>query len=187
MIFTAAQAASYDRLQLQAERVEQLALFVTDENSARQWLRQELDPSTGHGSQTYGELQPRFVQQLHQSKYEDLPELLIILEQNFLRDDSGCWYIPDPENAADLEKLRENALLRDFNDYLKTKGKLKVFRSEAIQAGFSKCWRERQYETIVQVAERLPEAVLQEDPKLKIYYDNAFSRAAKQPKQERLI
>ena len=43
MVFTAAQAASYDKLRLQAERVEQLALFVTDESSARQWLRQELE------------------------------------------------------------------------------------------------------------------------------------------------
>lgn len=187
MVFTAAQAAAYDKLRLQAERVEQLALFVTDEDSARQWLRQELAPETGHGAQTYGELQPRFVQKLHQSKFEALPELLELLKESFIQDESGRWYVPDPEEASDLEKLRQNALLREFNEYLKTKGKLKVFRSEAVRAGFSKCWHERAYDTIVEIAERIPESVLQEDPKLKMYYDNALSRASKQPKQEKLL
>jgi hypothetical protein len=142
---------------MQAERVEQLALFVTDESSARQWLRQELEKNP----HTYGDLQPKFVQQLHQSKYEDLPELKVILEQAFLQDEKGRWYVPDPERAADLEKLRQNALLREFNEYRKSKGRLKIFRSEAIRAGFSHAWREREYDVIVEVAERMPESVLQ--------------------------
>ncbi|NMC28851.1 MAG: hypothetical protein GYA45_02120 [Pelolinea sp.] len=35
--------------------------------------------------------------------------------------------------------------------------------------------------------ERLPEQALQEDPKLKLYYDNALNRAPAEIKQERLI
>ncbi len=183
MVFTAAQAAAYDKLRLQAERVEQLALFVTDESSARQWLRQELE----HEPKTYGDLQPKFVQKLHQSKYEDLPELKVILEQAFLQDDKGRWYVPDPERAADLEKLRQNALLREFNEYHKGKGRLKVFRSEAIRAGFSNAWRERDYDVIVEIAERMPESVLQEDQQLLMYYHNASLRQSSQPKQENLL
>jgi 16S rRNA G966 N2-methylase RsmD/predicted RNA-binding Zn-ribbon protein involved in translation (DUF1610 family) len=183
MVFTAAQAASYDKLRLQAERVEQLALFVTDESSARQWLRQELE----HEPKTYGDLQPKFVQQLHQSKYEDLPELKVILEQAFLQDEKGRWYVPDPERAADLEKLRQNALLREFNEYRKGKGRLKVFRSEAVRAGFSNAWREREYDVIVEIAERMPESVLQEDQQLLMYYHNAGLRQSSQPKQENLL
>jgi len=183
MVFTAAQAAAYDKLRLQAERVEQLALFVTDESSARQWLRQELE----HEPKTYGDLQPKFVQQLHQSKYEDLPELKVILEQAFLQDDKGRWYVPDPERAADLEKLRQNALLREFNEYRKSKGRLKVFRSEAVRAGFSNAWREREYDVIVEIAERMPESVLQEDQQLLMYYHNAGLRQSSQPKQENLL
>jgi len=183
MVFTAAQAAAYDKLRLQAERVEQLALFVTDESSARQWLRQELE----HEPKTYGDLQPKFVQQLHQSKYEDLPELKVILEQAFLQDDKGRWYVPDPERAADLEKLRQNALLREFNEYRKGKGRLKVFRSEAIRAGFSNAWREREYSIIVEIAERMPESVLQEDQQLLMYYHNAGLRQSSEPRQENLL
>jgi hypothetical protein len=183
MVFTAAQAAAYDKLRLQAERVEQLALFVTDENSARQWLRQELEREP----QTYGDIQPRFVQKLRQSKYEDLPELKILLEQSFIKDSQGKWHVPDPDNAAHLEQLRQNALLREFNEYRKSKGRLKIFRSEAIRAGFSHAWRERDYDVIVEIAERMPESVLQEDQHLLMYYHNASLRQSSQPKQENLL
>jgi len=183
MVFTSAQAAAYDKLRLQAERVEQLALFVTDESSARQWLRQELEREP----QTYGDIQPKFVQQLHQSKYEDLPELKIIMEQSFVKDEKGLWCVPDPDNAAHLEQLRLTALLKEFNEYLKGKGRLKVFRSEAIRAGFGHAWRERDYDVIVEIAERIPESVLQEDQQLLMYYHNASLRQSSQPKQEKLL
>ncbi|MEI7845474.1 MAG: DNA methyltransferase [Chloroflexota bacterium] len=183
MVFTPAQAAAYDKLRLQAERVEQLALFVTDESSARQWLRQELE----HEPATYGDIMPKFMQALHQAKYEALPELKIILEQSFIKDAQDRWCVPDLDNAAHLEQLRQTALLREFNEYRKSKGRLKVFRSEAVRSGFSNAWREREYDIIVQIAERLPETVLQEDQQLLMYYHNASLRQSGQPKQEALL
>ena len=177
MYFTPEQAAEYDRRRLQAERVGQLALIVTDERSAIQWLRQELDPSTGSGPQTYQQLQPKFLRELHKSQHEKLPELRDLLEENFLQDDAGRWYVPDPQKQEDLERLREKSLLREFNTYLKGKGRLRVFRTEAIRAGFSKAWRERDYATILKVAERLPARVIEEDPNLLMYVDNARLRS----------
>ena len=56
-----------------------------------------------------------------------------------------------------------------------------------MRAGFSNAWKERQYALIVQIAERLPEQALQEDAKLKMYYDNALGRAERQPRQESLL
>ena len=50
---------------------------------------------------------------------------------------------------------------------------IKQFRTEAVKAGFKQAWNNRDYGQIVQVAERLPEAVLQEDNALLMYYDNA--------------
>jgi hypothetical protein len=187
MYFTPAQAADYDKLRMKAERVEQLALFVTDEKSAMQWLRQALNPAFGGQPQTYQDLQPKFLQQLHQERHEILPELHEILDENFLQDETECWYTPDPEHQADLEKLRERLLFREFTEYRKGRGKLRIFRSEAVRAGFSLAWRERDYTTILEVAERLPEQVLQEDPALKMYYDNALHRASHKPKQEQLF
>jgi rubredoxin len=187
MVFAAAQATTYDQLRLKAERVQQLTLFVTDEASAIQWLMGELNVETGFGPQTYSQIQPKFLMQWHPEKFEKLPELQVILEQSFLRDDKECWYVPDADNAGHLEALRERDLLHEFSQYLAGTGKIKVFRAEAVKAGFSKAWSNHEYNTIIKVAERLPEQALQEDPKLKLYYDNALNRAPKEINQERLI
>ena len=51
-----------------------------------------------------------------------------------------------------------------------------MFRSEAIRVGFAKLWKDKDYATIVSIAERLPEATIQEDPNLLMYYDISLSR-----------
>jgi len=187
MYFTPGQAAEYDKRRLGAQKVEQLSLFVNDEKSAIQWLQRELDQVTGTGPQTYQDLQPKFLRELHQARYEALPELHVMLEDNFLQKLGGRWYVPDPEKQADLEALRQRSLLREFNEYLQNKGRLKVFRSEAVRAGFSHYWKERDYNTIMKVADRLPSNVLEEDQQLLMYVHNASLRQSHQPKQERLL
>ena len=88
------------------------------------------------------------------------------------------WYVPDPNKAGDLEKLRERSLLKEFEDYRTSSQKrLKVFRLEAVRAGFKKAWQERDYATIITVARKVPENVLQEDPKLLMWYDQALTRS----------
>ena len=116
------------------------------------------------------------MRELYRAGYELLPELRDILEANFLQDDDGRWYVPDPARAQDLEKLRERSLLREFREYVVGRGRLKLFRSEAVRAGFRDAWRRRDYAVIVAVAQRLPERVVQEDPDLLMYYDNALMR-----------
>jgi predicted RNA methylase len=87
------------------------------------------------------------------------------------------WYVPDPNKAGDIEKLRERALLKEFTEYRDTgQKKLKVFRLEAVRAGFRKAWQDRDYATIIAVANKIPEEVLQEDPKLLMWYDQALTR-----------
>lgn len=170
MYFSVDQVHEYDRKRMKAKRVEQASLFVHDERSAIQWLRRELSQEP----QTYQDIMPNFLQELYKEKHEDLPELSKILEQNFLQDGESRWYIPDSSREADLEKLREKALLREFQEYKEAKGRLRLFRSEAVRTGFSKCWQEGDYETIVEVAEKLPIKILQEEPTLLMYYDNAI-------------
>jgi hypothetical protein len=88
------------------------------------------------------------------------------------------WYVPDPNKAGDLEKLRERALLREFEAYrAASQRKLKVFRLEAVRAGFKRAWQERDYATIISVAEKIPDRVLQEDQKLLMWYDQAVTRS----------
>jgi len=90
------------------------------------------------------------------------------------------WYVPDPRKAGDLEKLREKALLKEFEEYKKAKKKLKVFRLEAVRAGFKKAWQERDYSVIIAVAEKIPTNVLEEDPKLLMWYDQAITRMGRE-------
>jgi len=172
MYFLPDQVNQYDekRFKMDLDNV-QLSLVVTDEKSAIQWLYRELSTP-----QTYQEIQPKFIKQLHQQRYEKMPELKEILEENFLQDEEERWYVPDLSKASDLAKLRQKRLLKEFEEYAKGTGKLKVFRMEAIRAGFEKCWKERDFATIVKVARRLPESVVQEDPAVLMYYDNALSK-----------
>ncbi|ESZ65717.1 DNA methyltransferase [Mesorhizobium sp. L103C131B0] len=87
------------------------------------------------------------------------------------------WYVPDPGKQGDLEKLREKALLTEFETYKDAKErKLKLFRTEAVRAGFKAAYDGQEYKVIVSVAAKLPENVLQEDEKLLMYYDVASMR-----------
>ncbi len=178
MYFLPDQVAEYDSARMRLGRVAQLALFVSDEKSAIQWLRQQLTPELGGELQTFAELQPKFMQIARSiAKHEQMPDLGEILEQNFLEDASGKWYSPDPSKATDLERLRLKSLLREFNEYVQAKGKLKQFRTEAVRAGFAEAYKKREYKIILEVAARLPESVLHEDPDLLMYFDTATLRA----------
>jgi hypothetical protein len=87
--------------------------------------------------------------------------------------------VPDPNKAGDLEKMSERALLKEFEEYKHTKKKLKVFRLEAVRAGFKQLWQQRTneaYKIIIDVAEKIPNNVLEEDPKLLMWYDQAVTR-----------
>ncbi len=91
------------------------------------------------------------------------------------------WYVPNPNQAADLEKLREKALLREFQEYRESsQRKLKVFRLEAVKTGFKKAWQDKDYRTIVDVADKLPEQVVQEDPKILMWYNQAVTRVGRE-------
>ena len=208
MYFLPEQVAEYDKKRMKVKEVLQLQLFVTDEASAIQWLKQQLTKKP----QTFQELHPQFLKEIAGwQKHEKPLELSELLEQNFLRYDGkgevpsqihsylssnfkelrnlpkdderlrakakDRWYVPDPNKTSDLEKLRERALLREFEEYRESKQKrLKVFRLEAVRAGFKKAWQERDYATIIAVARKIPENVLQEDPKLLMWYDQALTR-----------
>ena len=208
MYFLPDQAAQYDKKRMKVKDVLQLQLFVSDEASAIQWLKQQLIKKP----QTFQDIHPQFLKKISGwQKHEKLPELSEMLEQNFLRydskgevpspihsylssnfkelrnlakDDSALkakaqnrWYVPDPNKADDLERLRERALLREFDEYLhSTQKKLKVFRLEALRAGFKKAWQEHDYARIIDTSNKIPESILQEDPKLLMWYDQALTR-----------
>lgn len=173
MYFLPDQVNEYDLARASADVEEvQLAYLVIDEKSAIQWLYNELKEP-----KTYQDIMPEFMKAMQAlDKHEKMPELAEILEENFLKDSDEKWYIPDLTKSGDIAKLREKNLLKEFQEYLESKGKLKVFRSEAVRVGFAKLWKDKDYKSIVSVAERLPEKIIQEDPNLLMYYDISLSR-----------
>lgn len=208
MYFLPEQVTIYDRKRTTVAELRQLSLFVNDEASSIQWVRQRLQDRP----LSFQDLQPQFMRELQAwAKHEETVELKVVLEQNFLhydghgpvpsqihsylstnfkdlrglaKDDRRLvdkardrWYVPEPGKQADLDQLRDRALLREFGEYeASTQRRIKVFRTEAVRAGFRACWQRQDYATIVQVGERLPDAVLQEDEKLLMYYDGATTR-----------
>lgn len=201
MYFLPEQVSEYDSAKMAAgNNPIQLPLFISDEASAIEWLRQLLR----HKPQTFQDINPEFMQEISGwSKSEISLELSTLLEQNFLQYDGndkiptqilstlsddlasegldkadykGLWYIPDPSKAQDLEKLRDKALIKEFDLYAKSNKKLKEIRLEAVRSGFKKAWQNRDYKLIKKVAEKIPNKVLEEDPKLLMWYDQAMTR-----------
>ncbi len=91
------------------------------------------------------------------------------------------WFVPDPNKAQDLDKKREKALLKAFEMYQNHSGRrLKDFRLEVLRAGFKDAWGKKDYLTIINVAQKIPEEALQEDEKLLLWYDQALTRMESQ-------
>jgi DNA modification methylase len=213
MYFLPDQVTEYDRKRMTVRELLQLELFVSDEASAIEWLKQQLT----FKPQTFQDVQPVFMRETrgNWSKHEPALELLTLLEQNYLKyDGTGAvpsqihsylssnfkelrnkskddallraraadrWYVPDPTKAADIEKLRERALLREFDEYAASSQRtLKVFRLEAVRAGFRRAWQQNDYVRIIEIVEKLPEDVVQEDPMLLMWYTNSLTRSGRE-------
>ena len=208
MFFVPEQVAEHDRKRLKAKEIVQLDLFVKDEETAVQWLKQQLTRKP----QTFQQIHPQFMRGLGGwQKHEKILELSQLLVENFLRYDGkgdvpsqihsylssnfkelrkltkdnptlsakakDRWYVPDQNKATDLEKLRDRALLREFKEYRESRlRRLKVFRLEAVRAGFRKAWQNQDYATVIAVARKIPNPILHEDPKLLMWYDQALTR-----------
>ncbi|NQW18313.1 MAG: site-specific DNA-methyltransferase [Chloroflexi bacterium] len=177
MYFLEYQVEEYERKRLTVRELVQSDLFITSESSAVSWLRQFLKRSqrSRRRHPEYSEIQPDYFREMQEGlpDYEELPELRALLDENFLQDEAGGWYVPDPKKAEDLDKLRRRSLLSEFERYVSTRGKLERFRTEALKAGFDDAWDRDEYEVIVSVGSRIPSEVFAEDQALLFFFDNA--------------
>ncbi len=235
MFFLPEQVNEYDKKRAQMENIGQLTIFVEDERSASNWLRNFLKDRPS----TYQDIQPEFMQQLGAGwkKWEARPELNALLNAYFLCYDGTSevpsqihsylstqfkelrnlpkdhaqlkakaknrWFVPDPKNLIQVEQQRNKKLLEEFWSYLPdgytppslaaNKGqtlpgltvprpkipkgkKLKELRTEAVRVGFKHCYQNKDYTTILVVADMIPESVLNEDEQLQMIYDTAVTR-----------
>jgi hypothetical protein len=165
------QVEEYERFRITFKDLAVQELFIRDESTAVQWLRQTLKDRP----RTFADIQPLFMREMQSSvaSWEEMPDLREMLEGNFVTDDKGRWSVPDPKKAEDLDQLRTRALLREFDGYKDGRGPLTRFRSEAVRAGFKAAWAAKDYVTITTVGRRLPSDVFIEDSALLHYFRNA--------------
>lgn len=176
MYFTPSQAAKYDELRKHTQGFQASLFFVDSEQGGIAWLNNELSTP-----QTYQELQPKWMQAINGVRKGDiLPELMQILEENFIKESDGKWRKPNLQDDVDLAALRLKALMREFKVYVevaqKPRGKIKEARVEALRAGFKQCYQDKDFATIVAVGDRIPQNLLTEDEQLLQFYEIASSR-----------
>lgn len=154
MYFLPNQEEEYQRFRLTTPRSMQESAFITNESSAVAWIRRLL----ADGPRAFTEIQPSFFKEVQTglAAYEQMPDLRDLLSENFLQDNRGRWSIPDQRDAAQMERLHQQMLLRVFAGYAEGRGSLGSVRSEAIRVGFTKAWNDRDFELINSVGRRLP-------------------------------
>ena len=172
MFFTAEQAIQYEDKKKETSSFVGLFVLVGSEAEGIEWLKRKFED----GPKTYSEILPDWMQDLVKPKKGDtLPELMQILDENFIKDEDGKWSIPDVNDQAQLEIVRNKRLLKEFDAYIGLK-KIKDARLEALRAGFKECYKNKDFATIVNVGDKIPEELLTTDDVLLQYYDIASSR-----------
>ena len=172
MYFTAEQAIEYEDKKKETTSFVSLALLVGSEAEGIEWLKRKLEKEP----LTYSDIHPDWVHDLVKPKRGDvLPELMQILDENFLKDENGYWHIPDINDQAQKEAMKTKRLMKEFAVYVEAK-KVKEARLEALRCGFKECYKNKDFATIVAVGNKLPEELLMTDEVLLQYYDIASSR-----------
>ncbi|MBR6187431.1 MAG: hypothetical protein IKQ59_00485 [Prevotella sp.] len=177
MFFLPSQVEKYERQKKNSTGFAPLGLIVSDEANGIEWLRRELEMP-----QTYKDIQPKWLLALSGVKKGNImPELTLILEENFIKDDDGYWHRPNLEKQIDLEKLRHKRLIKEFSIYKEAAQKphshLNNVSIEVLREGFKQCFKDKDFKTILLLGDKIPQNILTEDEQLLQYYDIAQMRA----------
>ena len=177
MYFNAPQAAEYMEKRKNTTGYEPLGLIVSDEANGIEWLKIHLKEP-----KTYQQISPEWMQTIKGVKKGDvLPELIDILQENFIEDETGHWHVPDLEKQIDLEKIHHNKLMKQFNVYKEMaqmpRARIKEVRVEALREGFKQCFKDKDFPTILLIGDKIPQNILTEDEVLLQYYDIAQMRS----------
>lgn len=140
MYFLPEQAAEYDRRRLTATGMVQAKLFVTDEASAIQWLKQILKEKP----QAAQDIHPQFIQETQRAwnKFEKPMELGELLEQNFLCY-NGREEVPSQIHSYLSTNFKELRNLDKNDPALKEKAKNRWYVPDPSKAGDLEKMREK--------------------------------------------
>lgn len=157
--FTENQISKYD---LKYEKlggidINQSILGISDEKTAIIWLSQFLKEP-----KTYDEIYINFSKNLLTSE-DKIPELKILLDENFVNEDKKYRLPSDLENK-EKEEYRNKRLSKDFNDFLSeiksSKKKIKEVRKESLLFGLLKLYEEKNVDEIKFIESRLNKKII---------------------------
>ena len=177
MYFTVEQVSDYEEKRNKTAGIVPMGIIVSDESNGIQWLKNQLRDNP----KTYQEIQPEWMQAINGLRKGDvLPELRQLLEENFIEIEGGKWRLPNMQDDIDKEAMRTKSLLKEFKLYAeaanKPKVKIKEARVEALRTGFKQCYIDKDFQTIVQVGEKIPQNLLEEDDVLLQFYEIALNK-----------
>lgn len=173
--FNPEQVSSYNEfvqnMNLQGIPLNKLFLYIYDEKSALTWLYQFLSEP-----KTFSDISVAFTQLAH-IQNDNMPELLEVLEQNFVTEE-GKYRRPKAGNEhSQLTEKRERVLQREFEGLLlkarSEKAKIKQVRKEALVFGFEWCYRNKRFNDIIDLSQKLDKAILESSPELTEFVDAA--------------
>jgi DNA modification methylase len=149
-----------------------LLLFVNDEKSALLWLNNFLlQPKT------FSDILTAF-NQLASIQGDQVPELLTLLEDNFIKENNVFRRPTSEEEHTNVNTKREKALIREFESLLlrakSEKKKIKEVRKEALVYGFEVCYKNKRFKDILTLEQRLGKKIIENSSEL-----NDFVEAAK--------
>jgi DNA modification methylase len=149
-----------------------ILLFISDEKSAILWLYNFLN-----NPRTFSEIHSQFTQ-LASIQEDQVPELLTLLEDNFIKENNVFRRPTSEEEHSNINTKREKTLLREFESLLlrakSEKKKIKEVRKEALVFGFEVCYKNKRFKDILTLEKRLDKKIIENSSEL-----NDFVEAAK--------
>ena len=148
--------------------VGQSILGIYDEKSAIIWLNQFLKEP-----KTYDDIFINFSRNLLTS-FDNIPELRVILEENFILEDNK-YNAPSDFEKNKIEKLRNKRLLKEFNSLLdsarNSRKIIKEVRKEALFVGLMNLYNEKDVDTIKLLGERIDNKIIESDEDISAIID----------------
>jgi hypothetical protein len=123
MYFNVEQVSEYDKARMNSSKLRQLDIFVDDEASAIEWMREELKSKP----KTYSDIHPLFLNEISGWKKNELQlELMTLLEQNFIKYD-GIEDVPNQIHTYLSTNFKDMRSLPKNSELLKSKAKDRWF------------------------------------------------------------
>ena len=149
-----------------------LSLFISDEKSALIWLYGFLS-----NPKSFSDIVTEFTQ-LANIQDDEVPELLTLLEDNFMKENNNYRRPGSEEEHSSIVLKREKVLMREFEGLLlksnTEKAKIKSVRKEALLFGFEVCYKNKRFKDIIALSERLDNSIIENTSEI-----NDFVEAAK--------